>query len=125
MAKALGVKPELIGITGQNRIPFLTEHKLSLLVSVGVSDERKKVVAFTAPYASYSIDVMGPKSMAVKTAADLSGKSVAVNRGVPPTVGFLVQLIRSTALASIVGYRELTKTAQILTNATFQPFVYL
>jgi polar amino acid transport system permease protein len=34
-----------------------------------------------------------------------------------------VQLIKSTALASIVGFHELTKTAQILTNATFQPFV--
>lgn len=81
LAKSLGVKAELIGITGQNRIPFLTEHKLNLLVSVGVSDERKKVVAFTAPYAPYSIDVMGPASLTVKTAADLAGKSVAVNRG--------------------------------------------
>ena len=42
---------------------------------------------------------------------------------IPPTVGFLVQLVKSTALASIVGYHELTRTAQILTNATFQPFV--
>jgi polar amino acid transport system permease protein len=47
----------------------------------------------------------------------------ATRIAIPPTVGFLVQLIKSTALASIVGYRELTKTAQILTNATFQPFV--
>ena len=81
LAKALGVTPELMGITGQNRIPSLTEHKLNLLVSVGVSDERKKVVAFTAPYAPYSIDVMGPKALEVKSAADLAGKSVAVNRG--------------------------------------------
>lgn len=42
---------------------------------------------------------------------------------IPPTVGFLVQLVKSTALASIVGYHELTRTAQILTNATFQPFL--
>jgi polar amino acid transport system permease protein len=47
----------------------------------------------------------------------------ATRMAIPPTVGFLVQLVKSTALASIVGYRELTKTAQILTNATFQPFV--
>ena len=46
----------------------------------------------------------------------------ALRLAVPPTVGFLVQLVKSTALASIVGYHELTKTAQILTNATFQPF---
>ena len=81
LAASLGVKPELVGITGQNRIPSLNEHKLNLLVSVGVSDERKKVLAFTAPYAPYSIDVVGPKSLEVKGPADLAGKSVAVNRG--------------------------------------------
>jgi len=47
----------------------------------------------------------------------------ALRLAVPPTVGFLVQLVKSTALASIIGYSELTKTAQILTNATFRPFV--
>ena len=47
----------------------------------------------------------------------------AARLSIPPTTGFLVQLVKSTALASIVGYRELTKTAQILTNATFQPFL--
>jgi len=47
----------------------------------------------------------------------------ALRMAVPPTVGFMVQLVKSTALASVLGYRELTKTAQILTNATFQPFL--
>ena len=47
----------------------------------------------------------------------------ATRMAIPPTVGFLVQLVKSTALASIVGYYELTRTAQILTNATFQPFI--
>ena len=42
---------------------------------------------------------------------------------IPPTVGFLVQLLKSTALASIVGFSELTRAAQILANATFQPFL--
>jgi polar amino acid transport system permease protein len=47
----------------------------------------------------------------------------AMRIATPPTVGFLVQLVKSTALASIVGFHELTRTAQILTNATFQPFI--
>ncbi len=47
----------------------------------------------------------------------------ALRIAIPPTVGFLVQLVKSTALASIVGYHEMTRTAQILTNATFQPFL--
>jgi len=47
----------------------------------------------------------------------------ALKIAVPPTVGFLVQLVKSTALASIVGFNELTKAGQIVTNATFQPVV--
>jgi polar amino acid transport system permease protein len=47
----------------------------------------------------------------------------AMRIAIAPTVGFLVQLVKSTALASIVGFHELTRTAQIVTNATFQPFV--
>jgi len=47
----------------------------------------------------------------------------ALRLALPPTVGFLVQLVKSTALASILGFHELTKTAQILTNATFRPFL--
>ncbi|MFC5737191.1 amino acid ABC transporter permease [Sinirhodobacter huangdaonensis] len=39
-----------------------------------------------------------------------------------PTVGFLVQLIKATALASILGFEELVRTADALNNATFQPF---
>jgi polar amino acid transport system substrate-binding protein len=81
IAKGLNVKAELVGITGQNRIPYLTEHKVNLLVSVGKNPEREKVIDFTAAYAPYFIAVMGPKEVAVASAADLKGKSVAVNRG--------------------------------------------
>ena len=81
LAKALNVKPELVGITGQNRIPFLTEHKVNLLVSVGKSAEREKIIDFTDAYAPYYIAVLGPKSVAVSGPADLKGKTIAVNRG--------------------------------------------
>jgi polar amino acid transport system substrate-binding protein len=81
IAKELNVKAEFVGITGQNRIPFLTERKVDLLMSVGFSDERAKVIDFTDAYAPYYIGVMGPKALAVKGPADLKGKSVAVNRG--------------------------------------------
>ena len=39
-----------------------------------------------------------------------------------PIVGFLVQLIKSTALASIIGFEELMRTANAISNATFEPF---
>jgi polar amino acid transport system permease protein len=39
-----------------------------------------------------------------------------------PTVGFLVQVIKGTALASVIGFIELTKAGTMISNATFQPF---
>lgn len=81
IAGALGVKLKLVGITGQNRIPYLQEHKVNLLLSVGQSPEREKVIDFTDAYAPYYIAVLGPRSLAIGGAADLAGKSVAVNRG--------------------------------------------
>lgn len=50
----------------------------------------------------------------------------AVRPAIPPTVGFLVQLVKNTALASIIGFRELTRAGQIVANVTFEPLaVYL
>ena len=42
---------------------------------------------------------------------------------IPPTVGFLVQVVKGTALASVIGFVELTKAGTMITNATFKPFV--
>lgn len=47
----------------------------------------------------------------------------AVNIAIPPTVGFLVQVIKGTALASVIGFIELTKAGTMITNATFKPFL--
>jgi len=46
----------------------------------------------------------------------------ALRVAVPPTVGFAVQIIKGTALASVIGFAELTKTGSTIANATFRPF---
>ena len=47
----------------------------------------------------------------------------AVKIAIPPTVGFLVQVIKGTALASVIGFVELTKAGSMISNATFKPFL--
>ena len=47
----------------------------------------------------------------------------ALRIAVPPTVGFLVQVIKGTALASVIGFMELTKVGKTIANATFSPFL--
>ncbi|WP_395702056.1 amino acid ABC transporter permease [Aquabacterium sp.] len=46
----------------------------------------------------------------------------ALRIAVPPTVGFAVQVIKGTALASVLGFIELTKAGTMISNATFRPF---
>ena len=47
----------------------------------------------------------------------------ALRIAVPPTVGFLVQVIKGTALASVIGFVELTKAGGMIANASFKPFL--
>jgi polar amino acid transport system substrate-binding protein len=81
LADALKVKPNFVTVTGQNRIPYLTEHRVDILLSVGQSAEREKVIDFTDAYAPYYIAVIGPHALKVESKSDLSDKSIAVNRG--------------------------------------------
>ncbi len=46
----------------------------------------------------------------------------AARLAIAPTVGFSVQIVKGTALASIIGFVELIKAGTMLNNATFQPF---
>lgn len=41
----------------------------------------------------------------------------------PPTVGYMVQVIKGTSLAAIIGFAEVTRAGQIINNATFQPLM--
>jgi polar amino acid transport system permease protein len=47
----------------------------------------------------------------------------AVRIATPPTVGFSVQIIKNTSLASVVGFVELTRAGQLINNSIFQPFL--
>ncbi len=46
----------------------------------------------------------------------------AVRLAVPPTVGFMVQIVKNTSVASIIGFVELTRAGTLMNNVTFQPF---
>jgi polar amino acid transport system permease protein len=46
----------------------------------------------------------------------------AVRIATPPTVGFMVQIIKNTSLASVVGFVELMRSGQIVNNSLFEPF---
>jgi polar amino acid transport system permease protein len=47
----------------------------------------------------------------------------AMRISVAPTVGFMVQLIKGTSLAAIIGFVELSRSAQIIASATYKPLL--
>ena len=46
----------------------------------------------------------------------------AIRIATPPTVGFMVQIVKNTSLASVVGFVELARAAQVINNNVFDPF---
>jgi polar amino acid transport system substrate-binding protein len=81
IADALGVKLNLVSVTGQNRIPMLTDKRVDILMSVGFSKERAEVIDYAVAYAPYYIAVIGPADLKVTGKDDLADKTIAVNRG--------------------------------------------
>ena len=78
----LGVQVELVPVTSANRIPYLQTRKAELVIStLGKNAEREKVIDFTAAYSPFFQAVFAAKSLPVKGAADLAGKTVGVTRG--------------------------------------------
>jgi polar amino acid transport system permease protein len=46
----------------------------------------------------------------------------AARIAIAPTVGFMVQVVKNTSLASIIGFLELARAGEVVNNSTFQPF---
>jgi polar amino acid transport system permease protein len=64
--------------------------------------------ALSLPYISRMRDVVLPQAFKIALA---------------PTVGYMVQIIKGTSLAAIIGFVEITRAGQIINNATFQPLI--
>ena len=82
IAAKLGVAIELAPVTSANRIAYLQTRKAELVIStLGKNPERSAVIDFTAAYSPFFQAVFAPKTLNVKTFADLAGKSIGVTRG--------------------------------------------
>jgi polar amino acid transport system substrate-binding protein len=82
LARDMGVEFEIVPTTGSSRIPNLQSGKADLVISsLSITPERAKAVDFSVPYADLLSVVAGPKSIDVRSLADLDGKKVAVTRG--------------------------------------------
>ncbi len=83
MAADMGVKLDLVQVTGANRIPSLLANKVDVLIAAaGATPERAQQVTFSQPYAAVNLGVYGLKGMATATdPAELKGHTIGVAKG--------------------------------------------
>lgn len=83
LAKNLGVKAELVQVTGASRIPSLLSNKVDILIAAaGATPERAIQVMFSQPYAAVDLGVYGGASFPVaEQPAQLKDHSIAVAKG--------------------------------------------
>jgi polar amino acid transport system substrate-binding protein len=82
LAKDWGLEFEHVPTTGAARIPALQTGKADLVIStLSVTPERAKVIDFSKGYAVLRTVIAAPKSVTLKSMADLDGKTVGTVRG--------------------------------------------
>lgn len=117
---------------------FLAYYGLAVLTGLRIDPWPAVTLAFTMYAAAFLGEIWRGAIQAIprqqwEAAAALPLSPVAQMRhvilpqafriAIPPTVGFLVQLIKGTSIASIIGFVELTRAGQLIVNVTFQPMV--
>ena len=117
---------------------FVAFYGLAVLVGVRLDPWPAVALAFTLYAAAFLGDIWRGTIEAVPRTQWEAATALGLRRwttlrlvilpqagriAIPPTVGFLVQLIKNTSVAAIVGFIELTRAGQLMVNVTFQPMV--
>jgi polar amino acid transport system substrate-binding protein len=81
LAHDLGVEAELVLIANAARVPTVQTGKADIAVAnLSITPERRQVIDFSVPYAKLQTIVAAPKSIDIKSYAELSGKRIGVTR---------------------------------------------
>lgn len=122
VAKRLGVKLELVSVVSSNRMQFLQQGKIDLMIAT-MSDtpERRKVVGIVDPvYYASGVAILANKKANIKSAADLKGKPVCALQG-----AFYNNDLQSKYTGQeLVAFKGLPEAEQALLDGRCVGFVY-
>lgn len=82
IADQLGAKPKFVEALSDNRIPFIKDGTVDLVLStMTINPERAKEIGFTNPYFIAHGRILQKKGGSIKSVADLAGKKVCTALG--------------------------------------------
>jgi polar amino acid transport system substrate-binding protein len=122
IAKRLGVKLEIVPVVSSNRMQFLQQGKIDLMIAT-MSDtpDRRKVVGFIEPlYYASGVAILANKKANIKTAADLKGKPVCAIQG-----AFYNNDLQSKYTGQdLIAFKAVAEAQQALLDGRCVGFVY-
>lgn len=121
VAKRLGVKVELVPVVSSNRMQFLDQGKIDLMIAtMNDTPERRKVVQIIDPdYYASGVNILAPKASGLKRWEDLKGKSVCMIQG-----AFYNKEIQEKYGAEILAFKSAVEAFPALKGGNCVGFVY-
>ncbi len=120
-ADAMGVEVELVAVQSSNRMQFLENGKIDLMIAT-MSDrpDRRKIVGITQPnYYTSGTNIMSPKAVGIKNWEDLRGKPVCGKQG-----AFYNKVVNERYGAEIIAFTGNAEAKQALRDKKCIAWVY-
>lgn len=121
VADAMGVELKLVGVQSSNRMQFLEQGKIDLMIAT-MSDrlDRRKIVGVALPnYYSSGTNVLAPKALKLTEWTDLKGRKVCGKQG-----AFYNKIVEERYGAEIVAFTGNAEAKQALRDKKCVAWVY-
>jgi polar amino acid transport system substrate-binding protein len=121
IAKRLGVEPVLVPVVAANRMEFLAQGNIDMVIAT-MSDtpERRKVIGMIEPqYYASATNVLAPKSAHLHQWTDLTGKKVCGIQG-----AFYNRSVEQKYKVDLVSFASVPDALKALQSGTCIAFVY-
>jgi len=121
VAEAMGVKLEVVPVQSSNRMQFLEQGKIDMMIAT-MSDraDRRKIVGITQPnYYTSGTNVLAPKAVGLKSWQDLKGKPVCGKQG-----AFYNKIVTERHGAKVVAFTGNAEAKQALRDKKCIAWVY-
>ena len=121
VADAMGVELETIAVQSSNRMQFLEQGKIDMMIAT-MSDrpDRRKIVGITLPnYYTSGTNVMSPKALSLDNWEDLRGKPVCGKQG-----AFYNKIVNERYGAEVVAFTGNAEAKQALRDKKCIAWVY-
>lgn len=121
VAETMGVELELVPVQSSNRMQFLEQGKIDLMIAtMSDREDRRQIVGIVGPnYYTSGTNVMAPKALKLTEWEDLRGKPVCGKQG-----AFYNQIVEERYGAEIIAFTGNAEAKQALRDKKCVAWVY-